>query len=81
MADNNTNNKPSWRNRRRVLFLTLLFCAFCIAFVMVTGMDTQVAETIVLGAFALAGANVTAYIGFATHQDVKLFKKDINNGN
>ena len=41
---------------------------------MVSGADTQVAETAVLGAFGMAGVVISAYIGFATAEDVKLYK-------
>lgn len=63
---------PSWRYRRRIIFSTLSFCAACILYIMITGADTRVNETIVLGCFALAGSVIGVYVGGATWEDIKL---------
>ena len=70
----NTNNKPTWKNRRRVIFTTLVFCALCISYVMLQGNDTRVNETIVLGCFALASSVIGFFIAGATYRDVSLEK-------
>lgn len=66
--------RPSWRNRRRVIFLTLFFCAFCIIFIMIKGQDTRVNETIVLGAFGLAFTTIGFYVAGAAWTDVNIEK-------
>jgi hypothetical protein len=63
---------PSWRYRRKMIFLTLLFCAACVIYIMVWGADTRVNETIVLGCFMLAGSVVGVYVGGATWEDIRL---------
>jgi len=65
---------PSWKFRRRAVFMSLIFAGAVIAYVAFRWEDTQIAQTLVLGAFALIGAIVAAYIGGATYQDVKLWQ-------
>lgn len=71
---------PSWTFRRRAVFGSLLFGMFVIVYVMIRWQDTTLAETLVLGSFALIGAVVAAYIGGAAYEDVRLFKRDRSNG-
>lgn len=66
--------RPSWKNRRRVIFLTLFFCAFCIMYIMMFGGDTRVNETIVLGAFGLAFTTIGFYVAGAAWTDVSIEK-------
>lgn len=66
--------RPSWKNRRKVVFATLLFCAFCIMFIMFQGNDTQVNQTIILGSFALAGSVIGAYVFGAAWTDISIEK-------
>jgi disulfide bond formation protein DsbB len=68
------NAMPSWKFRRRAVFMSLIFAGAVIAYVAFRWEDTQIAQTLVLGAFALIGAIVAAYIGGATYQDVKLWQ-------
>jgi uncharacterized membrane protein YozB (DUF420 family) len=63
---------PSWKLRRRAVFGSLVFCGVLIGWAVITKADTQVAESAVLGAFAMASVIVSAYIGFASYEDVKL---------
>lgn len=44
------------------------------AWAVISKADTQVAETAVLGAFAMGSVIVTAYISGAVYEDVRLFK-------
>lgn len=66
--------RPSWKNRRRVIFSTLIFCAFCIFFLLVWGDDSRVNETIALGAFSLAGSVIGFYVAGAAWTDVNIEK-------
>jgi hypothetical protein len=70
--------RPSWKNRRRVIFLTLFFCAFCILFIMIAGDDTRVNETIILGAFGLAFTTIGFYVAGAAWTDVNIEKIKVN---
>ncbi len=66
--------RPSWKNRRKIIFASLLFCAFCIMFIMFQGNDTRVNESIVLGSFMLAGSVIGTYVFGATWQDLSIEK-------
>ena len=61
--------RPSWAIRRRVIFATLVFCAFEILWITFMGADTAVASTIVLGAFGLAGSTIGSYVFGAVWDD------------
>jgi uncharacterized membrane protein YcjF (UPF0283 family) len=63
---------PSWKLRRRAVFGSLIFCGVLIAWAVVTKADTQVAESAVLGAFATISVIISAYIGGAVYEDVRL---------
>ena len=69
---------PSWKLRRRAVFGSLIFCGVLVGWAVISAADTQVAETAVLGAFGMASVIVTAYIGGAVYEDVRLYKKDEN---
>lgn len=66
--------KPSWTNRRRVVFATLMFCAALIVYLTGWGADTRLHETIVYGAFGLAFSVIMGYVFGAVLEDVSLFK-------
>ena len=66
--------RPSWKNRRLVIFATLIFCAFCVMYIMFQGNDTRVNETIVLSCFALAGSVIGFYVAGAAWTDVNIEK-------
>lgn len=62
--------KPSWKVRRRIIHATLLFCAFCVIWIMVFSDDTRsVAEVIVMCAFGLGFATIGSYIFGAVWDD------------
>ena len=67
-----SSKNPSWKLRRRAVFGSLLFSMFLILYVSFKWDSTSLAETLVLGAFALIGTVVTAYIGGAVYEDVKM---------
>lgn len=69
MKSRNKGQRP-WSFRRRVIVTTLLFCASCIAYVMVLGHNSpSVAETIIGSAFTLSGAVIGSYIFGAVWHD------------
>ena len=63
---------PSWKLRRRAVFGSLIFSMFLILYVAIRWDSTSLAETLVLGAFALMGTVVAAYIGGAVYEDVRM---------
>jgi hypothetical protein len=66
--------RPPWNNRRKVIFATLLFCAFCVSYIMFDGTDSRIYETIVVGCFTLAGAVIGTYVAGAAWTDVSIEK-------
>lgn len=67
------NEQGTWKVRRRIIHGTLGFCAAIIArFTLFDAADTAVNQTLVLGAFALAGSTIGAYVFRASWEDVKL---------
>tara|TARA_R110002049_G_scaffold304427_2_gene499611 strand:- start:3002 stop:3208 length:207 start_codon:yes stop_codon:yes gene_type:complete len=51
----------SWRNRRRVIWATLEFCAGVIVFCLTRPEDREIYETAVSMAFTIGGTTVGAY--------------------
>lgn len=64
--------ESSRKSRRRVVYVTLLFCAFLALYVTFNGEDTRLNETIILSSFALAGSVIGFYIGGAAYQDTRI---------
>lgn len=69
------NEQPSWKNRRKVLFITLLFNMFCISYIMILGEDNNINEVIVMWSFILSGTCIGSYVFGATWQDINLHKR------
>ena len=69
MENTSTQSKPTWKNRRRVIFISLLFCAATILYVMLKGEDTELAQTIATSAFFLAGSIIGSYVFGSVWQD------------
>ena len=67
---NPRNHRGTWRVRRRIIHLTLLFCAGQVAFLTFWGQDTRLAETLAWGAYALAGSVIGAYVFGAAWEDI-----------
>jgi hypothetical protein len=67
--------KPSWAIRRRIIVATLLFCAFCVTYIMVWGDDRPVMEVIVFSAFGLALSVIGSYIFGAVWDDKNIMKE------
>jgi hypothetical protein len=68
---------PSWKHRRRLIYLSFILSVGMIAFGAVTYQsDTGVAQQLIVGGVALLTIILTAYVSFATYEDVKLWKDD-----
>jgi hypothetical protein len=68
---------PSWKHRRRLIYASLVFSFGMIIFGAATWQsDTQVAQQLIIGGVALISIILTAYVSFATYEDVKLWKDD-----
>jgi len=66
---------PPWKHRRRLIYGTCIFAAMMIVFAAGTySSDTQVGSQLIIGGVALLSITLTAYTGFATYQDAKLWK-------
>lgn len=64
--------RPSWSTRRRIILVTLLFCAGEVVYLTAWGRDTSLHETIANGAFILAGAVIGAYVFGAVWDDANV---------
>ena len=68
---------PSWKHRRRLIYLSFALSAAMIIFGAATySSDTGVAQQLIIGGVALISIILTAYTAFATYEDVKLWKKE-----
>ena len=67
--------KPSWTVRRRIIIFTLLFCAFCVTYIMVIPGSKPVHEMIVMSAFGLALSVIGSYIFGAVWDDKNVMKE------
>lgn len=61
--------KPSWKIRRRLVILTLIFCAGCIVYLLIAGDDTKLNETIALGVIGAAISTLGSYVFGAVWDD------------
>jgi hypothetical protein len=68
--------RPSWKYRRRAVFGSLAFAWAVIGVVLLRWDSTPLAETLTLSAFGTIGAVVSAYIGGAAYEDVRLHRDD-----
>lgn len=59
----------SWKLRRRVIFITLLFCAASVAYLLVLGEDTRLNETIANGLILLASSTIFYYVAGSVYED------------
>lgn len=68
---------PSWKHRRRLIYLSFALSVGMIVFGALTyASDTGVAQQLIVGGVALITIILTAYVSFATYEDVKLWKED-----
>ena len=61
--------RPIWKNRRRTIFGTLLFCAGQVTYLSVWGADTAVNEATVAGLIMLAAGVIGSYVFGAVWDD------------
>jgi len=65
---------PPWKHRRRLIYFAVLLAAGMIVFAAATfRSDTNVATQLIVGGVSLLSIVLTAYTGFATLEDVKLW--------
>lgn len=62
-------DRPPWTVRRRLVIATLMFCAFCITWIMIRGDSRPVNEVIVMCSFGLAFSVLGSYIFGAVWDD------------
>lgn len=68
---------PSWRHRRTLIYGSFVLGAGMIIFGAVTyTADTETGAQLVIGGVALISIILTAYTGFATFEDIRLWKKE-----
>lgn len=63
--------KPSWKIRRRVVAVTLVYCALMICYLVYKGEDTTLNEAIATGLILLAGSTIGSYVFGAVWDDKK----------
>ncbi len=66
--------RPPWKLRRRIVNLTLLFCAGVVIWLIARGEDTALAGSIVNAAFLLAGMVIGSYVFGAAWDDRNVMK-------
>lgn len=69
METNTGTYRPTWKRRRRVIFLTLAYCAGNVSYLVAAGADTRVNETAVAGLIVLAAAIIGSYVFGAVWDD------------
>ncbi len=74
------NVRGTWRVRRRIIHTTLLFCAGQIAYLTFWGADTRLNETLAVGAYALVGSVIGAYVFGAAWEDISMRRSDSHGG-
>jgi len=71
---------PSWKHRRRLIYLSFLLASLMIMFGAATfSSDSSVSRELIIGGVALISIILTAYTAFATYEDVKTKKVDYEN--
>lgn len=69
-----TEFRPKWKNRRRTIFATLLFCAGIITYLVGWGDDTRLHETIAQFAWITGAMVIGSYVFGAAWEDMALMK-------
>ena len=62
----------SWAVRRRIIFSFLILCAAQLVYLTIWGEDSRLNETLALGAYALIGSMIGAYVFGAVWEDTSL---------
>lgn len=58
-----------WKVRRRIVVMTLSFCAGCVLYLMLKGSDTELHQAIANGLILLSGSVIGSYVFGATWDD------------
>jgi len=67
---------PPWKHRRRLIYFAVVLAAGMIVFAAATfRSDTNVATQLIVGGVSLLSIVLTAYTGFATFEDVRLWQR------
>ena len=61
----------SWKNRRRVIFTSLIYIAIAIGYLIFRGEDTGLHQDIASGLILLAGAIIGSYVFGSVWDDAK----------
>lgn len=69
MADAPAVPLDNWKQRRRIIKLTLLYCAAHLSYLTFFGKDTVLEQQLVYAFTGIAGAVLTGYLGFAVWDD------------
>lgn len=65
---------PPWKHRRRLIYATCMLACGMIVFAAATfRSDTNVATQLIVGGVSLLSITLTAYTGFATFEDTRLW--------
>ena len=62
-------SKDSWRIRRRIVFLSLVYCAGSVSYIMLFGDDSELNRSIVNGLILLAASVIGSYVFGAVWDD------------
>lgn len=68
-------NRPPWTVRKRIVVATLIFCAFCVFWIMIFGDARSVNDIIVMCSFGLAGSTIGSYVFAAVWDDKNVMKE------
>ncbi len=67
-------NEPSWKHRRRLIYGAYFLGVFMVLFGMIQFLfDTQAGVQAIVGGVSLITIIVSAYTGFSTFQDTRLY--------
>ena len=63
---------PSWKHRRRLIYMSFFIASLMIFWGAATyAADTSVSRELIIGGVSMIGIILSAYVGFATYEDVK----------
>lgn len=75
-AERIESNKPSWKHRRRLIYVAVILGVVMILFGLATfWWDRQVSTEAVIGGVALISIVLTAYVGGASYEDSRLYRE------
>lgn len=78
--ETNEQNMPSWKHRRRLIYIGFFTGVAMITFAAITFFtDTEVSREMVIGGVSLISIVLTSYTAMATYEDVKLWKQENQN--